>query len=110
MSYYYWIYPMILCGSTRRSVIEHERIARAAVVDNHGVIWSLPQPARHHDIIRWRHSVTGEPTTADQQGFLTSTGEFLSRVSAKVVAEAAEQIIKHSGGRQSRDLYSEDLW
>lgn len=44
------------------------------------------------------------------QGFIDNKGQFHNRKEALKIAEAANQIIKKTGGRQCDDLYSEDLY
>ena len=79
----------------------------AVAIHQFGVILSLPSPARHHSIIRNAHEGFNPPITGEQ-GFLTSTGRFVNRRDAWVIAQNAEQMIAHTG--PERELYSEDLW
>lgn len=87
-----------------------ERIVRAAV--RIGVaIYSVPQPGGHHTIINEVLAPLELHCGPDDQGFLTNTGRFVARVEAKRIANAARQIIRHSGsGPDDPKLYSEDLW
>lgn len=107
---------------------EAERIVRAAITIDDGV-WSVPAPMRHHHVI-WlmRFGSTDQPSdTRDSgnnesqmdrslrrvggkaQGFLTSTGRFVSREEAWGIALAAGQIVRRVGGDEGR-LFSENLW
>lgn len=68
-------------------------------------ICSMPRPARHGDIVqRMPKEWWGT------QGFLTSTGRFVSRKEAWVIAEAAGQILRCTSTSGPGTLYSEDLW
>lgn len=91
---------------------EELRIVAAAILDDAGKTWTLPPPARHHDIINWMRA-TGYAggifgTNGDQQGFLLSNGMYCRRRPALRVAKKAGQIknCKIIGGV----LTSEDLW
>jgi hypothetical protein len=70
-------------------------------------IYSLPQPFRHHDVIRQIGGIYGE----DIQGFLTDKGHFLNRAQAFVHAQFHGQV-KPRGVNEynGNELYSEDLW
>lgn len=85
-----------------------------------GLTFSLPAPARHHDVI---HAMAGaniphEARAPDAQGFLTSRGRWVSREEAAAIAEIAQQPLRPIELRGSvadktyplRRLYSEDLW
>lgn len=87
-----------------------ERITRAAIRYK-GNIVSLPQPARHHDIIRhiadelkW-HPHYLPVCGPEDQGFVTNTGRFIDRVEAYRVALNAGQLL-----RGTPNLFSEDVW
>lgn len=75
-----------------------------------GVV-TMPPPNRHHNII-WKIGETnpnGDVLIArGQQGFITDTGQFLSRI------EAAEHAQRHGQLKKKMiappQLYSEDLW
>lgn len=78
-----------------------------------GVVYSLPKPNRHHDVIRLmvetlgRDNVTG--ISGEAQGFLDESGRFLNRKQALVSAQLHNQIRADRpiiGGQ----LYSENLW
>lgn len=114
-----------------------ETIERAAILID-GVIWSVPRPKRHHNIIwLYVYDTTELPTDASEkirrfpqespQGFLTSNGRFVDRVEAKRIAVATGQYrcatssaakhIAHGGNAsergpvwESNELYSEDVW
>ena len=80
-------------------------IVAAAIRALTGEVYSLPRPARHHNVIElmWDKGVEGRGT----QGFLCSDGDFVERVKAGHLAVAAGQI---KGLRWPPQLYSEDLW
>lgn len=86
-----------------------ERIVAAAIQID-GLTLSLPQPARHGQVM---HSaeIAGVPTyliNCGTQGFLTSTGRFVNRVMARHIAHRAGQNPGSTGG--DKELFSEDLW
>ena len=76
-----------------------------------GVVYSLPKPNRHHDVIR--HIV--ETTNAkyvdsrdEDQGFLDESGQYLNRKQALTSAQLNGQLkgpLKHAWA-----LFSEDIW
>lgn len=66
--------------------------------------FTLPAPARHHHILHY----LARPDFHVEQGFLTSTGRFVSRKEAMGIAVAAGQVSPSKV--QSPDLFSEDLW
>ncbi len=78
-----------------------------------GLVFSLPRPARHHNILHAMKEC-GHDTThgANEQGFLTNEGRFVWRERAKDIAKAADQILPPSAQSeyQRRELFSEDVW
>lgn len=94
-----------------------EKIISAAI-DFDGVVWTVPRPGRHHDVIAfiikdrpWIDHVGGT------QGFWTSDERFVEREEARKIAEAADQIIASRIGPdgvpykfQHSQLFSEDVW
>jgi hypothetical protein len=62
---------------------------------------------RHHLCIHHAHIETGDYSILGEQGFVTSTGEFLTREEAEVQARACGQLTKPLIGSV---LTSEDLW
>ena len=86
------------------------RIVRAAILDDDGNVWDVPQPGRHHHIIRiMRESgYKGRLSGHERQGFLLDDGTFITRDEGMAVAEAAGQLL---GGKAIASvLTSEDLW
>jgi hypothetical protein len=80
----------------------------AAAIKQDGMIFSVPRPGRHHDVIR-RMARAGLPIPiTGEQGFLTSDGEFVGRRLALGIAENAEQVVTKHGS--AAELYSEDVW
>ena len=72
-----------------------------------GIVWILPPPNRHHDVIRLIGGMSGP----DVQGFLTHKGKFLNRAEAYEYALKHDQIINRApGSYNGTSLYSEDLW
>jgi hypothetical protein len=85
-------------------VVKNRRIVAAAVRLNGQVYSGL----RHGVIMQEIWAKEGDnpsKITQEQIGFLTNTGEFLSRFDAGLVAYCAEQ----TTDRKSH-LFSEDLW
>ncbi len=80
-----------------------------------GIVYSLPAPNRHHDVIRKIVEETGvkfvyrNPDTDDDQGFLDDTGRFLNRKQALIHALMNDQV-KHPSKVRLNMLFSEDLW
>lgn len=91
-----------------------ERIVAAAIKMD-GVIWTVPAPGRHHDVIRriceMCPSVDVVPGDATQ-GFVTDKDRFVDRTAAAILAILANQVKKdvRLSDLRGRQLYSEDLW
>lgn len=83
------------------------KIDRVAIIYN-GVIYSLPRPNRHHDVIRHIHEVTGATTIDGDQGFMTNDGQFVGRRQARLIAERSGQLLPRAS--KGKELYSEDVW
>ena len=86
------------------------RIEAAAIRDIDGKVWSLPRPARHHDVIRSMREAgyVGPVNGVDQQGFVLSDGRYCRRKAAWHVAEDAGQL--KNGKMVGPQLTTEDLW
>lgn len=83
----------------------------AAAVRYRGEVYSLPPPARHHDVIALicaRHGLDGYQPSQDDRGFLLSDGRYARRRAAAVVAVRAGQCERVAHPRHG--LFSEDLW
>ena len=81
----------------------------AAAVRYRGLLtFSLPRPARHHNIL---HAMTaiGIAKGDMEQGFLTSEGEFVNRLAALQIAITCGQNPKMENAPYL-GLFSEDLW
>jgi hypothetical protein len=89
---------------------ETERIVAAAICVDGEVHHMLP-PNRHYNVMHRFYRETGRVVGPDEQGFITNTGEFVTRVQAKVIADMAGQT-KPRGPREysGPELFSEDLW
>ncbi len=88
---------------------EDLRIVACAIRAADGSVFSLPAPARHHDVIRLMNEHNQEATGPDiTQGFLLSNGKFCRRKPAKAIAERAGQLLKRA--KDLPELYSEDVW
>ena len=80
------------------------------VAVKHGdMVVGLPEPNRHHDVIRYIVDVMGitPPIGHDGQGFYTEEGKYLTRTEAYEYALKSGIRIK---GRCTGVLYSENLW
>lgn len=77
-----------------------------------GIVYSLPAPNRHHNVIHYVIDVTDGDVRPYVQGFITSSGEFLDRKQAMQLAMANGQLNRRPGEQfyQGPELYSEDLW
>ncbi len=94
-------------------------IVRAAILRDGGV-WSLPRPARHHDVLALMRQcgLAQIAPPREVQGFLRDDGQFLDRKQAAEEAVACGQIANrpspdgHPRGyfNHPPDLFSEDLW
>lgn len=85
------------------------KVIAAAIKGANGVVYSLPPPARHHNV-NWLMHDQGISTmhSVVVQGFLLSDGRFVDRREAKKVAVACgQQIARHM---DLDELYSEDAW
>ena len=85
------------------------RIVRAAIRIQFDGIFSLPIPARHHDLIRElrERGYTGD-VQGDRQGFLLSDGRFVMRKAAGALARRNGQL--KNGKQISSTFTSEDVW
>lgn len=79
-------------------------VSAACRVD--GLTYSMPAPARHHDILLRMPTPERHLCT---QGFLLSDGRFIEREGARVVAIDTKQV-KDMSVLHARELFSEDLW
>ncbi len=72
------------------------------------VTFSVERPGRHHTII---HALVDlgmpKPINTEHTGFITSTGRFVDRKEAAIIALNAKQTDKLIA---PPNLYSEDLW
>lgn len=95
---------------TLRSIMQPRTIVAAAIMYS-GKVWTLPKPARHHDIIKNIFDKTGEMAGNSKmmQGFLDVHGTFIGRKEALRIALAARQVKNESEVRAGM-LFSEDLW
>lgn len=81
-----------------------ETIERAAI-RHCGEVYSLPRPARHHDVAHW---LSGRGARGGVQGFVTSKGRFVGRREAMRIAEKAGQL--RGEPYVIGELFSEDVW
>lgn len=82
----------------------------AAAVQIDGLTISLPRPARHAQVLWMVVDLLGEATLGRAtQGFLTSTGRFVTRIEAKLIAHRAMQPTIRDNLHPT-DAFSEDFW
>lgn len=83
------------------------RIVGVAVKYN-GQIYSLPEPNRHHNVLRMIGPIYGE----HEEGFILDDGVFIGRRLAMRLARDNGQLKRREGTQfyQGPALYSEDLW
>ena len=77
-----------------------------------GVIYSLPAPNRHHDVIWHIIKTTGVETVdayGEDQGFLDELGRYLNRKQALMSAMINDQI-KEGSQIIHNQLFSENVW
>ena len=88
-----------------------------AAIKRDNVIWTLPRPARHHNILWAMYDVDNGKSPDErpiiipahgEQGFITNDGAFVSRECAFNIATCAGQFIGKPCAQPK--LYSEDLW
>jgi len=86
-----------------------ELIVRAAI-QHDGTIYSLPPPARHHNVIRmmFADGFPSEAVALQNQGFVTSTGRFVDRYQGAKIARRAGQLVRLPTPPDM--LTSEDVW
>jgi hypothetical protein len=73
------------------------------------VVYKLPRPKRHHDVVYLINLETGDTVkSSSEQGFYDAEGVFLNRYEAKVRAVETNQLLP--GHSDSPKLYSEDVW
>lgn len=78
-----------------------------AAIRQSGVIYTLPRPARHHDIIKHMVVDKGIPAPiTGEQGFIDDHEGFIGRKSAFVIALKCNQVRLESMPK----LFSEDMW
>jgi hypothetical protein len=90
-----------------------EQIEMAAIQHADGTVFTVPRPGRHHDVIAVMKAA-GKPFNEQRfeyrhvQGFVTSTGRFVDRYEAKVIARERHQLLERAS--LSDELFSEDVW
>lgn len=85
-----------------------ERGIVAAACQIGGLTFSMPAPARHHDVL-WSMTACSIKCGDEIQGFLDHRGVFVGRKAAMIVAQNWGQIDQaefEDGG----ELFSEHIW
>lgn len=78
-----------------------------------GKVYSLPEPNRHHDVIRMIARETGAATVnarEDDQGFLIDGQQYVRRGPALRIATKSGQLKPGGMGSRLGKLFSEDVW
>jgi hypothetical protein len=76
-----------------------------------GVLYSLPKPNRHPDVIKLIADKTGKPMGKNLQGFIDDKEGFVTRKHALTLAMEVGQILDpNSDGPRIGILFSEDIW
>jgi len=84
-----------------------EFITGVAIVAD-GKLFQLPKPKRHHHCIELAAKQLGKSVSNGTQGFMTSTGRYVLREEALIIAKAANQLLPRH--QHPRELFSESLW
>lgn len=88
------------------------KVTAAACLDTNNKVWSIPKPARHHDVLQYMEKCGAkEKDSMDSQGFKLNDGSYVDRLAAYTIAKRANQIkprlpTQYNGA----ELFSEDLW
>ena len=82
-------------------------ITHVAIIYN-DVVYSLPKPNRHHNVIRLIGGISGP----HKEGFLDENMKFYNRKDAMLLAVSNGQLNRKQGAEfyQGPELFSEDLW
>jgi hypothetical protein len=80
----------------------------AAACQIGGLTFSMPAPARHHDILQSMH-VAGIKCGFEDQGFLDHRGVYIGRKGAMIVAYQWGQL-KEDEFVDGGELFSEHIW
>ena len=91
--------------SQNNQLLDSPKIVCAALMDEDGLIYSKPRPARHHDCF-----FKGCEAQKITCGFLTSEGEFVNRQKAYLLAVANNQLLPTALKHHAPVLMSEDVW
>lgn len=80
----------------------------AAAIMHKGILYQLPIPARHHDIIHMIHTTVGKYVRSESvQGFIDDKQGFVNRILGGLIALDEGQIKELYA---PPELFSEDLW
>ena len=82
-------------------------VAAAICMKKNDLVVSLPAPARHNNVMLAAVSLGMEIVGEHEAGFLTSTGRFVRRAPARMIATKAGQL---KGEPISNVFTSEELW
>lgn len=101
--------------NTREEFITRSAIEIADWDDMFNVlaIYSVASPGHHAEVITYANSIEGTQihnleSVIITQGFITSTGRFVEREEAFIIANKAQQVVVKHGNKKL--LFSEDMW
>lgn len=95
---------------TDAPTVTQERIDAAAIRYD-GVVYAVPQPGRHHDVIHKMAKAGFGPECMHEQGFVTNKGRFVGRWDALRLAVLSGQLDERKKKTApANELFSEDLW
>lgn len=100
-------------AATQNRVFDNLTQITHVAIQYEGLVWMLPPPNRHHNVIRMIAEQNGVGVKGpDVQGFVCDTGDFLNRRQAFGLAATNGQLKRRPGEKfyQGKELYSEDLW
>ncbi len=107
---------LFMAAGTGRSItiagtiaIMDNPLIHAVAITQDGIVFTLPRPARHHHVIKYITSKPGRKYNPKlgEQGFITDSGNFVTREQAAILALASGQVIKLA---DPPELFSEDVW
>lgn len=97
----------IIGDAPSRSLSGKFETIETAAVRVGGVVFTLPRPNRHHNILWWLSVLGVRPHHTHDQGFVLSNGFYVDRETAALIAMASGQVERLIA---APNLYSEDLW
>jgi hypothetical protein len=91
--------------ASETSLDSTEIIAFAANIARNGQLYIVSRPGRHHNC-SW--AIHADGSKDSKQGFVTSTGRFVNRYTALIIAKRMGQM--NNNPQWGNSLYSENIW